>query len=167
MFRTSLNGRITELYFSTVLIAGMGCQRPAYVGWQNDVITSNREREAAFQRTGGTVFRLPWKREQDTESDVAALLDSEGMEWDGILCGNGQIGLAVKRRLQQLNRHLPVRLRGRPSGCGRARAHDLCVQPLENLADATYERLAAQNRKRGWKARTVLCRGTLKLREAV
>jgi DNA-binding LacI/PurR family transcriptional regulator len=96
----------------SVLYQGMrlkGCRSICYIGWDNPQLTSNVEREAAFcqeQQEGDRVIRLPWMQEKLTVPDleqiipVRTLVEQEGI--DGFLCGNGHIGIALRKFLNQM-----------------------------------------------------------------
>ncbi len=83
-----------------------GCGRIAYMGWDNPHLTSNSEREAAFRQEkseGDRVIRIPWNQEDlsfDLLESVLNLPDLRGeRKIDGFLCGNGLIGVVLKRYL--------------------------------------------------------------------
>lgn len=78
-------------------------ERIAYIGWKNSLLTSNTEREKRFleiKSAGDRVLRLPWNQEFLTEEqlDEAFKLIQKG-EIDGFLCGNGHIGIVLRKYL--------------------------------------------------------------------
>ena len=96
---------ISLLYQS---LTGKGAGRIAYVGWDNPHLTSNSEREAAFRQIkseGDCVIRLPWNQEDlsfELLEGVLNLQDLRGeRKIDGFLCSNGQIGVVLKRYLNE------------------------------------------------------------------
>jgi DNA-binding LacI/PurR family transcriptional regulator len=143
-----------------------GCASIAYVGWRNAVITSTGERERAFASLAGgaPVHRLRWRREQGVDADVGRLL--EGLAGvDGLLCGNGVIGMAVKRACLARRRKTRVACVDDLPGAAELRL-TAYSQPMRALAAAAYARLAEQNRMaEAWTARICRIRGRLRARE--
>jgi DNA-binding LacI/PurR family transcriptional regulator len=139
----------------------------AYIGWENDVLTSNAEREKAFIAIGGedSVCRLPWRKEQGVDRDVAAVLRGIPRDTRGILCGNGVIGIAVGRYCAAHQRNVRVACVDDLPGA-EALALTAYVQPMEALAGLAHQRLARQNAEADqWKAKTVYARGRLAVRD--
>lgn len=138
-----------------------------YIGWENDVLTSNTEREKAFTliRGGDSVYRLPWRKEQGVDRDVAAVLRGIPRDTQGILCGNGMIGIAVRRYCAQHERDVHVACVDDLQGA-EALSLTAYAQPMEELASIAHERLSWQNAEADtWKARTVYLKGKLIVRD--
>ncbi len=86
----------------------------AYIGW--DSLSSTREREKRFldlKEPDDLICRLPWNQENLTPELLAE--NREFCSWlkenrtEGFICGNGQIGTAVKKfLLKHMNDHRPV-----------------------------------------------------------
>jgi DNA-binding LacI/PurR family transcriptional regulator len=94
---------ITSLY---KLMNKKGIRTIAYIGWDSQVLTSNVEREKAFSRVkteDDVIIKLPWNQENLTDSlleehfNVHKLIEKQKL--GGILCGNGHIGIALRRFL--------------------------------------------------------------------
>ncbi len=144
-----------------------GAQRIACVGWQNEALTSNRDREAAFLRITEQdgLYRLPWNQERDVDTEVGALLAEIGPRHDALLCGNGVIGIAVKRYV--VEHRLPVSVACMDDLPG---ADELGLttysQPMDRLAGMAYRRLIAQaENAAAWKAKMYLLKGNLRVRD--
>ncbi len=143
-----------------------GSRAPCFLGWDRAELTSNVEREAAFvaQEGPGRVVRLPWRSEVDVEVDVAAALARLPAGTDGLLCGNGGIGIAAQRLVDLQGRSLPVVCVDDLPGA-EAMGLDAYAQPMEGLANLVWKRLFTQNRSSDdWKARTMRLRGELLVR---
>jgi DNA-binding LacI/PurR family transcriptional regulator len=148
-----------------------GCKSACFIGWDNTAITSNSERLEAFLRlTGktGRVVSLPWKNEADIEVDIDTLVARLGgmtPKPDAFLCGNGVIGMALKRRLNKMTGRLPeVCTFDDLPGTEHLRL-TAYAQPMERLAEKVYERLAFQNRKPDdWKPEVCYYKGKLIVR---
>lgn len=138
----------------------------AYIGWQNDVISSNRERESAFDEIAGSdlVYRLPWKRERDVDSDVADLVKGIPPGVDGVICGNGVIGIAAKKCVNILRKNIRVVCIDDLPGA-EALSLTTYIQPMDKLANAVYRRLVLQSEKaRAWKPKTIYIKGEIVIR---
>ena len=79
----------------------------AYVGWDKAGMSSTREREESFLRIKGErdeVYRLPWNQENLAADELAANSDFtrwlDGHSASGFICGNGAIGIALKKYLK-------------------------------------------------------------------
>ncbi|MBI4978037.1 MAG: GntR family transcriptional regulator [Spirochaetes bacterium] len=145
----------------TAYLTGNGAGNIAYIGWENSVISSNTEREAAFMRTGTTVFRLPWNRERDIDAAAAKLFNELPSKTDAVICGNGVIGIALKRHCIEKKSAIDVVCIDDLPG---AEALGLTVyeQPMEALAMTVYERLMQQNSKADeWKADVIYRKGNV------
>lgn len=94
---------ITSLYEQ---IKAAGARSIAYFGWESRILTSNTERESAFQKLQthrDVIIKLPWNQENlsdfllEESFSLSELIENRGI--DGIICGNGHIGIALKRFL--------------------------------------------------------------------
>ena len=154
--------------------------RISYIGWDNETISAVREREFAYLRRmsgrgkSADVRHFSWAdkaslRDQ-AEQYVRTLVETiraagdeagRGPEApDALLCGDGEIGVAVRRSLDAvgLTRILVVS----PDDFPEARALSIPVyrQDFEALAAKSYQCLQRQNRP-GWVAETYRVRGEL------
>jgi len=137
-----------------------------YIGWDNDVISSNRERESAFAAISGdlNIHRLPWRRESDVDADVALLMKIIPRNIRGVLCGNGVIGIAVKRYVDAHSKNFQVACVDDLPGAG-SLSLTAYAQPMRQLATAACRLLAGQNEKAGvWKAENIYIKGNLQRR---
>ena len=135
----------------------------AYIGWENKIITSNMERESAFTRAAGNehVYRLPWKRERDTDADISAVMKIIPRSVKGVLCGNGVIGIGVKQYCISAKRDIAVACIDNLPGADTLSLNTY-AQPMRELAAEVYERLLLQGKKAdNWKAETIYIKGTL------
>ncbi len=134
------------------LLREKGTQRIAYVGWDNATISSNVEREEVFLDAGGdarSLYRLPWRREAETESEAGALLARLAPKDfpDAFLCSNGTIGVAVAKLLRggAFPKAAVVSVDNLPQA--ELLGMTTYAQPMERMAEAVFERLSLQNRK--------------------
>jgi DNA-binding LacI/PurR family transcriptional regulator len=145
-------------------LTSRGCRSISYFGWDNDVLTSNREREVAFRAIAPCaerIHRLPWRRESNVEADIRPLLAKIGSKSDGFLCGNGVIGIAVKRNLMKRGIDVPVACVDDLPGAAEI-GLTVYAQPMQQLSKAAFARLVAQNADPGaWRAKTYLLKGKL------
>jgi DNA-binding LacI/PurR family transcriptional regulator len=134
-----------------------------------DRLASNVERERAFAAHCGPdrIVRLPWRAEEAVEPDLAAALAGLPGGTDGLLCGNGAIGLAAARLRGVAEAWaLPLVSFDDLPGAD-ALALDVYAQPVEELAHAAWSCLVEQARRPArWKARTVRLQGALVRRGA-
>jgi len=143
-----------------------GARAPCFIGWDRTGLTSNLEREAAFvaQAGAGRVVRLPWRAEAEVEADLSAALARLPAGSDGLLCGNGGIGIAAQRLVRAEGRALPVVCVDDLPGA-ESLALDAYAQPMAGLARLAWKRLVAQGREPAtWSARTLRLRGELLVR---
>ena len=155
-----------------------GLSRPASIGWDNATISAVRERESAFQRrmTGrgksGQVMYLSWADKASLRDQAECLVrglvdviraageDAGRDAPDALLCGDGEIGVAMRRGLDAvgLSRVLVVS----PDDYPEARGLSIPVyrQDFEALAAKSYQCLQRQSRP-GWVAGTYRVRGEL------
>ncbi len=159
------NGHAVETLYAH--LRSHGAQKIAYVGWQNDVLSSNREREAAFIRIEGSerLYRLPWNQELGVDQEIGKLLAAVGRRHDALLCSNGVIGIAAKRYVTE--RRLPVLVACMDDLPGAAELGlTVYSQPMDRLAGTACRRLIAQAENAdAWKAKTYQIRGTLRVRD--
>lgn len=127
------------------------------MGWDRTPISSVREREAAFRERvpdREAVRRIPWADRPDLgpalERLAAAWRDGRSCP-DGLICGDGEIGAAVKRGLPDLGlgRIEVVSPDAHPET--RALAMWVYRQDFQGMAECTCACLARQARP-GWSA---------------
>jgi len=138
-----------------------------YIGWENDVLTSNTDRERAFVALGGedSVYRLPWRKEQGVEKDVAEALKRIPDDTKGILCGNGVIGIAARQYYSLRQRDVSVVCVDDLPGAA-SLSLTAYAQPMEELASAAHRRLVLQNTEANtWNAKTLYLKGNLIVRK--
>ena len=143
-----------------------GARRIAYVGWQNEVLSSNRERELAFVRLAGSerLYRLPWNKEAGVDAQIGKLMLRIRRRADAILCGNGVIGISARRYLLQRRSSLGVACVDDLPGAAEL-GLTVYSQPLDRLAGMVCRRLLAQaEQASSWRAQTYLIKGTLVVR---
>jgi len=121
------------------------------------------ERELAYIKMAGedSIYRLPWRRERETNADVEALMERipEGIK--GILCGNGVIGICVKKYCMRHKSNMAVACIDNLPG---AEALSLTVyeQLMKKLACKVYARLLLQaSGGYDWRAETTYVKGRL------
>ena len=145
------------------------CGRLAYVGWDDDAIASARLREDAFVRLAGgrgACARLAWSERARLDAlavQLAGRLADASERPAAVLCGDGEIGVALRRAL--LAHGLSTIDVASPDDYPQSDALGISVyrQDFAALAQQTYACLRAQSEP-GWAAATyciageVLCR---------
>jgi DNA-binding LacI/PurR family transcriptional regulator len=143
-----------------------GANRIGYVGWDNAAVLSAREREqAASEQTPTPAFvrRIDWRdknRLGQIAETIANEIKSASAPPDALLCGDGEIGVAIRKAL--LSRGLDTIRVASPDEYPDSRALSITVyrQDFEKLAEQTFNCLLAQNRP-GWSASVFPIRGEL------
>lgn len=143
-----------------------GLRAIAYVGWDSDSIQSAKEREAAFlgQHPDPVfVHRIPWSERDNLllmAGQIADVVKSSGPPPQGIICGDGEIGVAIKKVLNSCGlENIAV---ASPDEYPESPALSISVyrQDFERMAERTYQCLSQQNRP-NWRASTYRIKGTL------
>ncbi len=131
------------------------------------MLTSNREREAAFVEMEGPdrLIRIPWSKETGLERHIPSLVSSMIGRVDALLCGNGVIGIEVGRYVR--NASLPLRVACVDDLPGASEIGLTAYsQPMDRLSNAAYRLLAAQSADAGnWRAGTYRLEGSLVVRD--
>jgi len=138
-------------------LADRGAHRLGYVGWDNETISSVREREQAFTRLEpGPAFiqRVSWSERGNlgtASEQLADRLKRAAHPPEAILCGDGEIGVAIKKAL--LSRGLAGIQVASPDEYpeSRALAIQVYAQDFGKMAERTLQCLVDQNRP-GWTA---------------
>lgn len=154
---------ITTLYGA---LRHQGARRIGYVGWDNAAVLSAHEREAAaLAQTPAPAFvrRIAWRDKNRLGSIAEAIADeikSFAPPPDALLCGDGEIGVAIRKAL--ISRRLNVVRVASPDEYPESRALSITVyrQHFEKLAEQTFNCLLAQNQP-GWSASVFPIRGAL------
>ena len=134
-----------------------GASRIAYIGWDNAAVLSAHEREtAARAQTPAPAFirRIDWRDKSKLVRVAATIADeikSSPTPPDGILCGDGEIGVAIRKAL--ISRVLDSIRVASPDDYPESRALTITVyrQDFEKMAEQTFNCLVAQNQP-GWEA---------------
>jgi DNA-binding LacI/PurR family transcriptional regulator len=142
-----------------------------FVGWDNQVLSSVRERERAFcKMTDGVqqVRRIAWyEKKISVDKDLSVIvteLATQNKMPDCFLCGDGEIGITLKKILNGSNLPCPVICVDDLPGAAELQL-TVYAQPLKNLAERVYECLRRQNRDSGdWKASNYYLQGELVIR---
>ena len=142
-----------------------GAERLAYVGWDSAAVQSACEREGVFRRRrpGARLFRIPWRERGKlgpAAGEVVSALVSAEDRPQAIVCGDGEIGVAIRAALLAAgHREIAV---ASPDEYPQSRALDITVyrQDFAQLAAATYRCLCRQNQP-GWAASTYRIKGEL------
>ncbi len=143
-----------------------GARRIGYVGWDNAAVLSAHEREqAASEQTPAPAFvrRIDWcdkNRLGQIAETIAGEIKSASTPPDALLCGDGEIGVAIRRAL--ISRRLDAIRVASPDEYPESRSLSITVyrQNFEKLAEQTFNCLLAQNRP-GWTASVYPIRGEL------
>jgi len=141
--------------------------KTVYIGWENDILTSNTDRERAFAALGGEdpIYRLPWRKEQAVDGDMAAVCRGLPRDTKGILCGNGVLGIAARKYCLQRQKEIRVACVDDLPGASEL-SLTAYAQPMEELATVAHRQLALQNTEAAkWKAKTLYVKGKLIVRD--
>ncbi len=143
-----------------------GSAHVGYVGWDNDSILSARERENVFLRqkpAPAFVHKIPWGDKSNLGHVAEQIADGLKLSDplpDGIICGDGEIGVAIRKALN--SRELGRIEVASPDEYPESRALSISVyrQDFERMAEKTYQCLVHQNQS-GWVASTYCIKGEL------
>ena len=156
---------ITELYD---YLCKKGASSIGYIGWDNYGLTSVQERENRFLELSGNTncpFRIPWSKKNNLLAfmeDYVQSLKSIGNIPNGIICGDGEIGIALKKAfLKQGIKGINVASIDDFSEA-ESLALTVYMQDFDKLAQKVYECLYTQNMKaKQWKASIYPIKGKL------
>ena len=148
-----------------------GSGRIAYVGWDGDAIASARLREDAFVRVSGgcgACTRLAWSERARLDilaAQLAGRLADAPERPAAVLCGDGEIGVALRRAL--VGQGLATIDVASPDDYPPSDALGISVyrQDFASLAQQTYACLHAQT-EAGWAAATYCIAGEAVVRYA-
>lgn len=145
-----------------------GSKEIGYVGWDNNSLSSVRERESTFVELSGNnklLYRIPWEEKPRlsalTEMFVERLKRGEHLP-DGMICGDGEIGIALKKAFlaQGINEIEVATVDDFPEA--KALSMSVYMQSFEQLAQKVYQCLAEQNQQAmRWKASVYPIEGKL------
>ena len=143
-----------------------GITNIGYVGWDSDTISSAREREQAFLDLSPDpvlLHTIPWAGKTTLYRHIERLaerLKQEKHAPEAVICGDGEIGIAVKKifRAQGLD---SIRITS-PDDYPDAKSLSMTIyrQDFERMADKTYQCLLQQNQP-GWVASIHRIKGEL------
>lgn len=128
-----------------------GARRIGYIGWDNPAVLSAHEREmAALALTPAVYFakRINWRDKNCLGQITEAITDelkSSPTPPDALLCGDGEIGVALRKAL--ISRALDVIRIASPDEYPESRALAITIyrQDFEKMAERTFNCLMAQN----------------------
>jgi len=143
-----------------------GARRIGYVGWDNAAVLSAHEREAAAlaqKLAPAFIHRIDWSDKNRLSQIAEAIADdlqAAPSRADALLCGDGEIGVAIRMAL--ISRGLDTIRVASPDEYPESRVLSITVyrQDFEKLAEQTFNCLLAQNRP-GWAASVFSIRGEL------
>lgn len=145
-----------------------GAKNIGYIGWDNFHLTSVQERESSFVEisiSGNTPFRIPWAEKNNLPTLIekfATSVKSKSNYPDGIICGDGEIGVALKKTFldQGIKNIFVTCIDDYPEASNLSLS--VYMQDFDNLAQKVYECLYEQNMKtKQWKASVYPIRGKL------
>jgi len=148
-------------------LRAQGCRRLDFIGWDDVLLSSTEEREAAFRAIAGPadqVWRVSKYGGCEAKLDaVFTRLRRDGELPAGFVCLNAVLGAWVCERLSAWGlTHIRVgtvdEMAPSPGVAG-----SCLVQPLERMADRAFQSLRDQNRLGArWKAGRYAMKGTLR-----
>lgn len=145
-----------------------GAKTIGYIGWDNFFLSSVREREDTFtglNTRGGTIYHIPWAERRNLPQfieEFAVHLNRDSSRPDGIICGDGEIGIALKKILsvQGINNMLIVSIDDYPEA--ESLSMSVYMQSFDILAQRAYQCLLEQNLNAGqWRASVYPIKGRL------
>ncbi len=152
-------------------LKGKGIQQVTYVGWDSGLLTSNTEREVSFleiKSPQDNLIRLPWKQEEISEDLMEVVFPLDAMlakNNTGFLCGNGHIGILLKKHLNKKGYYgiTVCTIDNFPE------SEDLGItvyeQPFHEMGVLSFQRLKKRYDQPGeWNSRTFYLKGRLKIR---
>ena len=157
---------LNRLYQS---LKNKGVDRIVYLGWDNQILSSNREREKCFRKQMSPqdmIIRLPWDQESipsrnlEEKVPLPALIRERAKT--GFLCGNGHIGILLKEYLQEEEfDYIPVATVDNYPASG-----DLGItvyeQPFQKMGEFSFRRLKDRSESpEWWVSRTTCLKGNL------
>lgn len=154
---------ITTLY---EYLLSKGATNIGYTGWDNIRISSVRERESRFtELCSNTPFRISWSEKNNLISlmeEFAASLKNKGNIPHGIICGDGEIGIALKKAFltQGIEDTIVVSVDDFPEA--ESLSLTVYMQDFDKLAQKVYQCLYEQNTNADqWKSSVYPIRGKL------
>lgn len=139
-----------------------------YIGWDNFSLSSVRERENTFNElsaNNNALFHIPWQEKISLSSSMEKLtaeFSSSNYLPDGIICGDGEIGIALKKTFlsQGMKDILVTSVDDFPEAKGLSLS--VYMQSFDNLAKRVYQCLCEQNiNSKQWKAAVYPVKGKL------
>ncbi len=146
-----------------------GAERIAYLGWDNQILSSNREREKCFRNLMSSkdiILRLPWNQETIPSESLSDLVPLPACiredKIGGFLCGNGHIGILLKKYLRENGfDRIPVATVDNYPASGDL---DITVyeQPFQKMGEFSFRRLKDRSESpEQWISKTTFLKGTL------
>jgi len=143
-----------------------GVRAIGYVGWDKDSMQSAKERETVFlnqHQAPVFVHRIPWRERNkllQVAGQFAEAMKSSESQPQGIICGDGEIGVAIRKALNSCG--LESIAVASPDEYPESLALSISVyrQDFERMAEKTYQCLSQQNRP-DWQASTYRIKGEL------
>jgi DNA-binding LacI/PurR family transcriptional regulator len=133
------------------LLRVKGTKNICYVGWDNLCLSSIRERERAFkilEPNNNIIFHISWKEKNNLLTAMYKFvheLKSNGALPGGIICGDGEIGIALKKALISNNMEniILASVDDFPEACELSLS--VYMQDFDSLAQRVYQCLLDQN----------------------
>jgi DNA-binding LacI/PurR family transcriptional regulator len=156
---------ITTLYH---FLKGKGASNIAYVGWDNFGLSSVSEREHVFMELGGSEMdpvHFQWTEKNNLPDLAGKYIDElkkDNYFPDGIICGDGEIGIALKKSFLEhgIKNSFVVSVDDFPEASSLSLS--VYMQSFDELAQEVYQCLLEQNMNaRQWKASVRLVKGKL------
>jgi DNA-binding LacI/PurR family transcriptional regulator len=148
-----------------------GAKDIVYVGWDNFSHTSVSERENAFRALNPNhklLGHIKWGEKESFSGDIKKYIDlikNQAVLPDGVICGDGEIGIAVKKAFLTQGLHKIEVVS--PDDYPESTTLSLSTyrQPFDELAQKVYTCLLEQNtHSKKWKAKIYPITGQLIVR---
>lgn len=129
----------------------------AYIGWDDVSISSVRERENAFLAVSPAMqnqHRMPWQKRNGLAEQIkqwAEQLKQANHMPGGIICGDGEIGIAARKAFLTLGLDSIAVSSIDDYPESKSLAMSIYGQDFERMAEQTYQCLLKQNQA-GWQA---------------
>lgn len=149
-------------------LCSKGAKSIGYIGWDNYYLTSVAERERSFNEMnviGNIPFHIPWLDKNNLLARLEKFvtdLKRERIFLDGIICGDGEIGIALKKIFlsQGIEDILITSVDDFPEASNLSLS--VYKQAFDQLAHKVYECLYEQNtNSKRWKASIYPIKGML------
>ena len=149
-----------------------GINRVLYAGWDDLSLSSVKERQEHFlqiSRNGDHLYHIPWNDKKhilNYITQMAEKIKNQEIKAEGIIAGDGEIGIAIKKVLKDSNLQSVETVTIDDFPQAKELRLSAYKQPFTELAKKVHECLLLQNKyPKKWKASVYKIKGELIIRE--